>query len=263
MDALVKSFVDSPLLSNPIFWIGVLFGEIILLFIYYPIIERKISFISSRLFGGNTLSVYYFFFMGTVIHELSHLLGCILLFVRVGKVNFFGPKEDKNGEGYTLGYVEHAVTDPFRGTLIGIAPIFGSALMTYLMFVWAGNLVLFHIPTYNEILGGIVYMFQNPFHVQNFLFLYLLVSCAMSGNPSKADLQSLPMSIGVFAVLGFLVFLMKNSINWGAVGSATSQMTFLAPPLMMASMIMAFEIFVLVLIHISSKFILRGWGYRG
>jgi hypothetical protein len=263
MDTLIKSLTDSVLFSNPMFWIGALLVEMIVLFIYYPIIEKKISFISSRFFGGNSLSVYYFFFMGTVIHELSHLLACIILWVRVGKVNFFGPKADKDGEGYTLGYVEHAMTDPFRGTLIGIAPIFGCALMTYLMFVWAGNLALFHIPTYGEILGGILYMFQNPLHIQNLLFLYLLVSCAMSGNPSKVDLQSLPIAIGVLVVLGLLLFLVKNSINWGALGNAAGQMAFLAPPFMMMSMIMGFEICVLVLMHISSKFILRGWGYRG
>lgn len=263
----MASFIDklssNPLLGNPLFWLGAIMVQMIILFLYYPVIERRIGFIGSRFFGSGPLGIYYVFFIGTAIHELSHLLACLFLWVRVGKVNFFGPKMDKNGEGATLGYVEHAICDPFRGTLIGIAPIFGSAIFTYLMFVWISpNLSIFSIPNFSQLSEALIYMVQHLFTFKVLVFLYIVIACAMSGNPSKADLQSVPIAIGAMAVFGILLFLGKNLVNWNAIGGAASQASFLAPPIMLISMIMGFEMIILFIIQIITGFIMRSWGYR-
>lgn len=51
----------------------------------------------------------------TIIHELCHVVACILLLVGFYPLSF----RASNGRG---GSVEHARTDPVRGTLIQIAP---------------------------------------------------------------------------------------------------------------------------------------------
>jgi hypothetical protein len=59
------------------------------------------------------------FLPGTLIHELAHYLTAIILFVPVGK---FSLKPRIEGNLLTLGSVSIGKSDPFRSTLVGIAP---------------------------------------------------------------------------------------------------------------------------------------------
>ena len=260
MDKLIQNITDSNLLNNPFFWLIIISVQIIALFLYYPVIEKRLNFIGSRFFPAHPLAIYYLFFIGTVVHELSHLLTSLALFVRVGKINLFGPKHDKKEGGYTLGYVEHERTDPFRGTLIGLAPIFGSALFTYIIFVWvAPDLTLFEIPTIEKILNAILYMIQHPLNIKNFILGYVTVACAMAGNPSKSDLQSVP-----FAVF-FMIIIIGLSVIFGInidINSLGQKLTFLTPPLMTINIIMFFELITLGIIQIITGLMIRGWGYK-
>lgn len=262
-EAFSQNITNSDLLSNPLFWLSAILVQFIILLLYYPVIEKRINFIGAKLFGGNSMAIYYIFFIGTVIHELSHLLACLMLFVRVGKVNFFGPEKSKTGEGMTLGYVQHEVTDPFRGTLIGMAPIFGCALFTYLTFTWVvPSLEFFSLPTISAIVDGFKYIFTNPFNWKTLVFFYVVIACATAGNPSKSDLESLPVALIILGLIGGGVFLIKESINWEFLGEAASNAVFLTPPFMVIAIIMAFELFILGMIQLTTGFIMRRWGYR-
>lgn len=77
---------------------------------------------------------YYLLVMpGTIFHELSHLVACLALGVRVGEVHLFRIRHMPDGS-VSLGSVEHFGAGPVRSFLIGIAPI---PLMSALLFgVW-------------------------------------------------------------------------------------------------------------------------------
>jgi hypothetical protein len=65
---------------------------------------------------------------GTILHEASHYIFCLILRVpagsRVGsRVRFFYPQRNEEDGSVVLGSVPHAATDPLRGALIAIAPL--------------------------------------------------------------------------------------------------------------------------------------------
>jgi len=84
--------------------------------------------------GGGKFSVKiagFLLFTGTLIHELSHILMAAILFVRVKTLNIKTEiTEDKH---IKFGSAEVELVDPFRNSLVGIAPlIFGISLIYFL-----------------------------------------------------------------------------------------------------------------------------------
>lgn len=78
--------------------------------------------------------LFYFLLLlpGVVLHELSHWLVAKLLGVRVGSLSL-GPKSVDGGKRIEMGAVRIGSTDPFRESLIGLAPLVtGSTLVLYL-----------------------------------------------------------------------------------------------------------------------------------
>ncbi|WP_373071095.1 hypothetical protein [Gemmatimonas sp.] len=93
---------------------------------------------SSRLFGRR-LQLYLFGLLGTIVHEGSHIVACVLFRHRVHRITWFDPRAT-NG---ALGSVEHSY-DPASayqrvGTIaIGIAPlVVGAAVI-----LWAAQRLL-------------------------------------------------------------------------------------------------------------------------
>lgn len=71
------------------------------------------------------------FLPGTFVHEISHFLMALFLFVPVGRINLAPEIQEK---GIKLGSVEIGRTDFIRGSLIGIAP-----LLTGIGIIWLGT----------------------------------------------------------------------------------------------------------------------------
>ena len=64
---------------------------------------------------------------GVIVHELSHLIGCLLTGTRVFEVKLFSPREESPGN-LVLGYVTHAKPrNPFAQFIVSAAPFFGGA----------------------------------------------------------------------------------------------------------------------------------------
>jgi hypothetical protein len=79
----------------------------------------------------------FIFLPGIVVHEMSHFLMAIILFVPVGNMEFV-PK--RHGNNVRMGSVEIGKTDPIRRSLIGFAPIFiGLIIITTVVSFFSSN----------------------------------------------------------------------------------------------------------------------------
>jgi len=69
---------------------------------------------------GSVQLLAWLFLPGTLLHELAHIIVAELLQVKTGRLNLLPQIE--NEEEVKLGTVSMAESDPFRRTLIGLAP---------------------------------------------------------------------------------------------------------------------------------------------
>lgn len=64
---------------------------------------------------------------GVIVHELSHLVGCLVTRTRVREVHLFSPREESPGN-LVLGFVLHDKTaNPIATFIVSAAPFFGGA----------------------------------------------------------------------------------------------------------------------------------------
>jgi len=176
--------------------------------------------------------------LGTPVHELSHLVGCWLGLNRVEEVKLFKP-EPKTG---SLGYVKHSYSqDSFYqrvigNTVIAIAPFFGGSLAIYLLTRWLypnlvsvpERLVDFDyaaVNSWSEIQAAaalwgrqltrfyeVLFIKANLGRWQFWLYLLAMLSVAAHLSPSKSDFQGfwgpvLVLLVALFALqIGFTAF---------------------------------------------------------
>lgn len=118
------------------------------------------------------------FLPGTIIHELSHLLVAGVILVPVGEIDVLPQVQEK---GVRLGSVQIGQTDPFRRTIVGVAPVLVgiASILGILYFTQSGSqLVLWQLV----------------------LSLYLIFQIGNTMFSSKKDLEG---------VIGFLVALLS------------------------------------------------------
>jgi len=146
-----------------------LFLEIVALFL----LSRRISKVFSKVMSINFLS--FLFLPGIIIHELSHMLIAVILFVPVGDMEFTPKKSDN---GLKLGSVEIAKTDPIRRSIIGFAPVFvGLIIILGIVYLFTSNILFFKDKE--------VYIFAVA--VAGFIYLLFAVSNTMFS--SRADME--------------------------------------------------------------------------
>lgn len=149
---------------------------------------------------------------GTIVHEMSHFLTALALFLRVREITIF-PIIEENA--VKLGSVAYEKKDFLRGFLVGMAPFFGglfffyglasfrlfpaeklilNLLLAYLIFVLSSTMFssrqdmvdfLYVIPVL-VVIGGMIYFFRLPqipsaiidnlLEFINTMNLYLLIS---------------------------------------------------------------------------------------
>lgn len=165
-------------------------SELILLFILSRFVTRAVSHLFYTLFRHEGWAITCFailFFPGTLIHELAHFFMAIILFVRVGEIEFV----PKIREGSVkLGSVQIGHTDPFRRALIGLAPIFvGIALLAW----------------------GVYFFSQFPIQPQwiNILIVFFIVfEIGNTMFSSKRDVDGLLPLLIVLAVFSLIIYLL-------------------------------------------------------
>lgn len=97
--------------------------EIILLFFLSKRLIRALSISLFRITRNHTAVIHtlaIIFLPGTIIHELAHLLVAGIMLVPVGEISVLPEIE---GDGVKLGSVQIGKVDPFRLTVIGVAPV--------------------------------------------------------------------------------------------------------------------------------------------
>ena len=116
------------------FWIIIFLIQVFTLYLLSNSFHNKLHFLGTGITKNRLLiakAVGYIFFIGTLVHELSHIIMARLLFVRTKNINLQTEIIDDRHIKY--GTAEIEVTDPFRSNLIGIAPlIFGISLIYFL-----------------------------------------------------------------------------------------------------------------------------------
>lgn len=132
---------------------------------------------------------------GTIVHELCHLVACLVTLTRVYEVHLFQLRREGDGT-VQLGEVEHANTDPIRNFLIAMAPLLGASLLIYGLSVW----LLPKNESWEMLLrSGWTY-----------LFLVIVFFIALGLSPSRQDLKALPaflITVSVVGLVGYIVVL--------------------------------------------------------
>jgi hypothetical protein len=142
---------------------------------------------------------YYLLVMpGTIFHELSHLLACLVMGVRVGEVHLFRLRRLPDGS-MSLGSVEHFGAGPVRSFLIGIAPI--PLISAFLFLVW--HLL---VPTCS---GASVVVRSPGFY--GYVVLAFVIGMAMC--PSRQDVRGFVEFILAAGVLGGIVALIISMVS--------------------------------------------------
>ena len=169
------------------------------------------SYVMGRLmrisgFGGSgsvmgRVGFYLLVFPGVVLHECTHYLACLLTRTKVTRFAPFSPGRRSNDGRLVLGYVRHERRALPVGALIGLAPILLNPLG--LLLVTASLTPL----TFREVArpsAGVVVevIFTSGFLTDTPLlaaiWAYLSLSFALGSVPSREDLSSLPLLLGIF-----------------------------------------------------------------
>jgi hypothetical protein len=231
----------------------ILFGLIATLNYYYKAIDNNLAQLGRHWFRSS-IFFNYIFFVGTMIHELSHAITAILLGVRVYKISLFWPQSDGSG-GYRLGYVEHKKVDPIRTTLIGIAPIFGCALVTFLVFIWAVPSIDLNTKiNLATMLDGFKFIALNITKSQSLVFIYIAVACSLAGDPSDADKKSLPWIFAIFILISALFYFTRDMTFWNHISKGGGYVLSNIEPFVFGmNAVLIFELLILTAIYAITK----------
>lgn len=186
-----------------------LFWLIIAFLLMYPLnrwISAHAQGLAFLLTGSPQVAMWFFwvlFLPGTLLHELSHWVTAALLGVKTGRFSLW-PKVKKKGE-LQMGSLQVEVADPFRHSLIGLAPlIFGSVAV---LLIGQG---LLDLRTLGQAInsGDLQVIGQAAARTlavpDVWLWLYLLFAIANAMLPSPSDRQAW-LSVFIYLSLAFLV----------------------------------------------------------
>lgn len=189
---------------------GVLEGiteKIIVLFVAIPIGAMLIDYLLSHSIIGYGYRI--FVAPGVIVHETAHAIGCLLTGAKITAFNIF----EKSG-----GHVEHQKSKiPFIGQIvISLAPLLAGGVAIYFLARLVGfrEVNLVGAPLSLEGLKSVVLHLISSIDIhnqRNWILLYLLISVAVTMNPSRQDVKNILISLliiaaGIFAVIKYTSF---------------------------------------------------------
>lgn len=169
---------------------------------------------------------------GVVIHEFSHLIMAVILFVPVKGMTLVPKITAENAlQG---GSVTIAKVDPIRRTLVGIAPLFVGITVLWLVTNYflppipyichsreSGNLSdqidsgsKFGMTLYESFCNnGIQLTLYNP-QLTTILAIYLIYSISTTMYSSKKDLDALLITVPLLILVGITAYILGFQIEW-------------------------------------------------
>lgn len=187
---------------------AILFWLVASFLIMHPLnrwINTRIQGVALLITGSPKLALWFFwviFVPGTFLHEASHWVTAHMLGVRTGGFSVW-PKASANGQ-LQMGAVQIEIVDPFRHSLIGIAPlIFGSIAVSFLgRWLALDNLgVALTSGNWDRINTAITATLAVP---DVWLWLYLLFAIANAMLPSASDRESWQ-AMAIYLSLGLVL----------------------------------------------------------
>ena len=201
---------------------------------------QAIFLISTRSPNVTTLVFSLIFLPGVFLHELSHLVMAKLLRVRTGNFSLL-PEMMPDGS-LRLGYVEAAHTDPFRDSLVGVAPLisgiafvaFAAMSRLHLVIMWD----TFRNGQWDLFLMGLQTLPTIP---DLWIWFYLTFAVSSTMMPSESDRHAW-LTLGLVAVVLIVGVALAGAGPW--------MLENLAPPLNQFLRGTALILLVSIIIHI-------------
>jgi hypothetical protein len=223
-----------------LFW---LLASLVLLLFLQRALHREIQaifLITTRSPNITTLVFSLIFLSGVFLHELSHLLMAKLLGVPTGKFSLL-PEVMPDGR-LQLGYVEAAHTDPFRDSLVGVAPLISG--LAFVAFAAMSRLHL--VIMWDTLRNGQWALFWMglralPTIPDFWIWFYLTFAVSSTMMPSESDRHAwLP--LGLVAVALTVLVALAGAGPW--------MLENLAPPLNQFLRGTALILLVSIIVHI-------------
>jgi hypothetical protein len=172
------------------------------------LIEAGVLFLGQRfVFGAaynkSKLLTYILVAPGTALHELSHWIMCIVLRVPAEAPVLFKPEENEDGS-MTLGYVNHAETDPFRGALVAIAPVLLVPLLLLFIFIMFFG---------TGVLKDPITVIENAAIWKIALVAYITLSAGTGAFPSPGDHIGFVGGLMLIALVGIIIYLVGTPVE--------------------------------------------------
>lgn len=191
---------------TPLIWLTATLAP---LFFMKRWVNRHIQGLGMLLTGDNETTMLLYFVLllpGILIHELSHWLAARLLGVRTGKISLWPSKG--RGNQMRMGSVRIARTDPFRASLIGVAPLINGCIAILII----GQLIL-GLGDLGEVLlsgewGQVWESILTHLRAPDFwLWLYLIFAISNAMLPSEADREPWRPVLLFISLAAFLFYL--------------------------------------------------------
>lgn len=206
---------------------SILFWLIISFLLMYPLkrwITAHVQGVAFLLTGNPRVAMWLFwvlFLPGTLLHELSHWLTAFLLGVKTGRFSLW-PQMKKGGE-LQMGSVQVELSDPFRHSLIGLAPLIFGTLAVLLIGQGLLNLgqlgAAFNSGDVEQIIAAVARLLLIP---DVWFWLYLIFAISNAMLPSASDRESwrtvliyLCLTLGIALGLGLNPTLSPDLQNFG------------------------------------------------
>ncbi len=92
--------------------------------------EAETDFVKCVEEREKSLAGHYFAYIGTIVHELSHYIACLITGVHVTESRLLLPPNKQ----HIVGYIIHRRAPPFEQWFIAIAPLFLCNLIAFFLF---------------------------------------------------------------------------------------------------------------------------------
>ncbi len=173
----------------------------ILFFIFFAVLTalyfisrstiQSLFLVLARITNGTMAAsiIAIIFYIGTVIHELSHFIAALLLLLPIHKLSLLPSYEGRN---LRLGYVMYEKKDVIRGILVGIAPIITGILLLW----WLYTIHFFEFTTYTI----------------QFIKAYIIFVLSSTMFSSKQDLIDIWYVLPIFIIIGIISYLFDLNI---------------------------------------------------